>query len=405
MDDSRLDEPSDLQPTGVLAVDDRFIPVRAEDLAEVLAQDSQTFGNHAAAFLAIAEAVMLVIDQEVGTFERELAHAYAPFNPDRDTLVMPGDEPSGETGEADGVMAMLENLLWQANFEEMDDDQVVAAIQAANSHGMRIRLDPERVRIMRVWVRGRGIATQWRRPWRRPWAKEPFELPVLKRLVVAVRMRSSPYLMLKLFKEIPISDLESLLPHAKVKMSPREILKLGATGSGAIWTLAFKIITTGLAAAGQILYLVAAPLAALTWKTFSGYKRAIKDRDSERTKNLYFQNLANNASAIHMLATIVGQSEVKEALLAYAFCLTHSLDGEGEGLEGELDDLVEAYLKSKFDVSVNFDLPDALETMDRLGLWEDRVHLRVIPPAQALVVLETHRLERRSAGYHAGLVE
>jgi hypothetical protein len=405
MTDSPFDEPVNETLEGALIVDDRFIPIRAEDLAGVLAHDAEAFGDHAEALRDIAEAVTLVIDQEVGTFERELSHAYAPFNPDRDTLVMPGDEASGEDGEADGVMRMLENLLWQANFEEMDDEQVVAAIQAANSHGMRIRLDPERVRIMRVWVRGRGTATQWRRPWRRPWTKESFELPVLKRLVVAIRMRSSPYLMVKLFKEIPMSDLESLLPHARVKMSPREMLKLAATGSGAIWTLAFKIITTGLAAAGQILYLVAAPLAALTWKTFSGYKRAIKDRDSERTKNLYFQNLANNASAIHMLATIVGQSEVKEALLAYAFCLTHQLDSQGRRLEGELDELVEAYLMAKFNVRVNFDMPDALETMDRLGLWEDRVHLRVIPPEQALVVLETHRLERRSARYHAGLVE
>ena len=386
-------------------MDDRFIPVRAEDLAEVLSRDSQTFGEHAGALRAIAEAVTLVIDQEVGAFERELSHAYAPFNPDRDTLVMPGDEPSGEDGEADGVMDMLENLLWQANFEEMDDDQVIAAIQAANTHGMRIRLDPERVRILRVWVRGHGTATQWRRTWRRPWKKESFEVPVLKRLVVAVRMKASPHVMLKLFKEIPISDLESLLPHAKVKMSPREMVKLAATGSGTIWTLAFKIITTGLAAAGQILYLVAAPLAALTWKTFSGYKRAIKDRDSERTKNLYFQNLANNASAIHMLATVVAQSEVKEALLAYAFCVAHELEGERDALADKLDRVVEAYLKAKFDVDVNFDMPDALETMDRLALWEDRDRLRVVPPEQALGVLEAHRLERRSAGYHAGLVE
>jgi hypothetical protein len=405
MADSPMDEPSDQEPTGFLTVDDRFIPVRAEDLAEVLARDVETFGPHAGALSAIAEAVTLVIDQEVGTFERELAHAYAPFNPDRDTLVMPGDEPSGEDGEANELMNMLENLLWQANFEEMDDDQLVAAIQAANSHGMRIRLDPERVRILRVWVRGHGIATQSRRPWRRPWTKESFEVPVLKRLVVAVRMRASPYVMLKLFKEIPISDLESLLPHAKVKMSPREMVKLAATGSGAIWTLAFKIITTGLAAAGHILYLVAVPLLALTWKTFSGYKRAIKDRDSERTKNLYFQNLANNASAIHMLATVVAQSEVKEALLAYAFCLAHKAEGERGALVDDLDQIVEAYLKATFDVDVNFDMPDALETMDRLGLWENRGRLGVVPPEQALALLETHRLERRSADYHAGVVE
>jgi hypothetical protein len=80
-----------------LSLDDRFIPVRAE-------------------------AVTLVIDQEVGGFERAMPHAYAPFNPDRDTVLLPGDEPSGEAGEADGPMRMFANLLWQANFEEMNED-------------------------------------------------------------------------------------------------------------------------------------------------------------------------------------------------------------------------------------------------------------------------------------------
>ena len=396
MPDDRFDEP----PTSELSLDDRFIPVRAEDLGAVLAADTATFGAHADGLEAVAEAVTLVIDQEVSVFERELAHAYAPFNPDRDTVLMPGDEASGETGEADGLMAMLENLLWQANFEAMDDAQVVAAIQAANSHGMRIRLDPERVRIMRVWVRGHGTLSRLRRPWRRPWTREPIQVEVLKRLVVAVRMRDSAHVMIKLFKDIPISDLESLLPHAKVKMGPREMLKLGASGGGAVWTIAFKIITTGLAAAGALLYVLAAPLAGLSWKTFSNYRRAIKDRDSERTKNLYFQNLANNASAIHMLATVVGQEEVKEALLVYAFCVSHDLASAQGGLVARLDEDIESYLKSRFGVDVNFDMPDAMETMDRLGLWDDKDDLCVVAPELAVDILETHRRERRSADYH-----
>jgi hypothetical protein len=399
------DLPPEAPHDETFSVDDRFIPVRAEDLAVALAADTQTFGEHASAIEAIADAVTLVIDQEVGGFERDLAHAYAPFNPDRDTILMPGDEPSSETGEADSLMRMWANLLWQANFEEMEDDQVLAAIQAANSHGMRIRLDPERVRIMRVWVRGWGTTNHYRRPWRRPWTKVPIAVEVLKRLAVAVRMRDSPHVLLKLFKDIPISDLESLLPHARVKMGPREMLKLVASGGGAVWTIALKLITTGLAAAGALLYVLAVPLAGLSWKTFSNYKRAIKDRDSERTKNLYFQNLANNASAIHMLASAVGQAEVKEALLVYAFSMTHDLDGADGDLEARLDQAIEAYLKETFDVDVNFDMPDALETMERLGLWQDKRQLRVVPPDQAPVILEAHRRERRTADYHSTLID
>ncbi|MDA1036000.1 MAG: DUF3754 domain-containing protein, partial [Chloroflexi bacterium] len=381
---------------------DRFIPVRAEDLASVIAGDVDTFGENAAVLQDVADAITLVIDQEVGVFERQVAHEYAPFNPDRDTIILPGDEPSGETGEADGLIAMLSNLLWQANFEEMDEDQLVAAIRAANTHGMRIQIDPEKVRVLRVWVRGRGTTTRIRRARKRPWKKESYELEVLKRLVVAIRLRNGAYLMLKMFKDIPLGDLEALMPHAKVKMGPRDFATTIASGGGAVWTIGAKIVATGLAAAGSLLYVLALPLVGLSWKTFSSYRRALKDRDSDRTKHLYYQNLANNASAIHMLATNVAQAEVKEALLCYAICFAHKLEG-GTDLIRRLHEVAENYLSTKLGIDVNFDIHDALETMDRLALWEDREALRVVPPEEALTILDEHRRQRRSANYHLDL--
>ena len=56
----------------------------------------------------------------------------APFNPDRDTVLLPGDEPSSEAGEADGPMRMFANLLWQANFEEMADGKIKARLSRTN---------------------------------------------------------------------------------------------------------------------------------------------------------------------------------------------------------------------------------------------------------------------------------
>lgn len=387
-----------------LDIDDRFIPVRAEDIASVLTNDVETFGEHASGLDEVAEAITLVVDQEVGTFEREMAHVYARFNPDRDTVLLPGTVPTGSDEEDNEFMAMLANLLWQANYEEMTEEQVVAAIDAANSHGLRIRLEPDRVSTLRVWVRGHGMTTRFRRPWRRPWRKEPVEVEVLKRLVVAVRMKDEPYLYLKMFKNIPISDLEALMPHARVKMGPRELAKLVAGGSGAVWTIAIKAAGALTVAASQLFYILALPFLGLTWKTFSGYRRAIKDRDSERTKHLYYQNLANNAAAIHVLATAVGQEEVKEALLAYALCVSHKLEDQSGTTDKRLDREAEGYLRAKFGVSVNFDMDDALETMDRLGLWQDKARLKVVPPEQAIAILEAHRRDRRSAGYHSGLI-
>ena len=49
--------------------DDRFIPVRAEDLAETLATGVETFGPQAPGLREVAEALTEVNDQEVGFFE------------------------------------------------------------------------------------------------------------------------------------------------------------------------------------------------------------------------------------------------------------------------------------------------------------------------------------------------
>jgi hypothetical protein len=167
-----------------------------------------------------------------------------------------------------------------------------------------------------------------------------------------------------------------------------------------------KIIATGLAAAGSLLYVMAIPLAGLGWRTFSGYRRAAKDRDAKRTRNLYFQSLGNNASAIHMLTTMIAQEEVKEALLIYAFCSRRQEGGEpGASTTQELDAEIEAYLTSRFGVSVNFDMPDAYETMDRFGLWEDRERLRVLPHKAATEQLEAHWRGRYSARYHMGMAD
>jgi hypothetical protein len=208
--------------------------------------------------------------------------------------------------------------------------------------------------------------------------------------------------MLKMFKNIPQGDLEALMPHAKVKMGPRDFLTTIAASGGAFWTIVTKLVTTGIAAAGSLLYILAVPLAGLGWKTFSSYRRALKDRDSDRTKHLYYQNLANNASVIHMLATNVAQAEVKEALLCYAICANGRIKGGPESVR-RLDEEAERYLGAKLGIDVNFDVHDALETMDRLALWEDRDALRVVPPEQALAILDEHRRQRRSANYHIDL--
>jgi hypothetical protein len=170
-----------------------------------------------------------------------------------------------------------------------------------------------------------------------------------------------------------------------------------------VWTVVAKVLAVGLVAASRLLWVVAVPLAGLFWKVFSGYRRAIKDRDSNRAKHLYFQSLGANRSAIHLISFMICEEEIKEAVLLYAFCL----DAEGDRrstTESAIKSEIEQYLNKLTSVEVDFDIEDAIETLDRLDLWKDRSKLQVIAIDEASVKLELHCQQGLSRGYHAGLL-
>jgi hypothetical protein len=135
----------------------------------------------------------------------------------------------------------------------------------------------------------------------------------------------------------------------------------------------------------------------LSVRSVLGYRRAKHLRNSQRTRHLYYQNIANNAGVLDLLATSICHEELKETLLAYALLVAC-----GERIR-EPEDLrreVQAWMSARFHVELVFDVADALESLDRLGLWEDRPALRPLSPAAACVRLEEHWRERKSEDYH-----
>ena len=186
-------------------------------------------------------------------------------------------------------------------------------------------------------------------------------------------------------------------------MGLRDAVMMIGSGAGAVWTVIAKVLAVGLVAASQLLWVVAVPLAGLFWKVFSGYRRAIKDRDSNRAKHLYFQSLGANRSAIHLISYMICEEEIKESVLLYAFCLDVENDGRSTS-ESAIKAEIEAYLKELTKIEVDFDIDDAIETLDRLSLWKDRTELRVIGLDEASGKLETHCQQGLSRDYHAGLL-
>jgi hypothetical protein len=109
------------------------------------------------------------------------------------------------------------------------------------------------------------------------------------------------------------------------------------------------------------------------------YQVAIKD-------NLYFRNVNNNAGVFDALVGAAEEQEFKEAALAYHFLLREP------GLDEEtLDRRIEAWLKERFGVDVDFEVDDGLAKLERFDLLAragERLSVPALPDA-------LRRLDRR----------
>ncbi|MBL8878053.1 MAG: DUF3754 domain-containing protein [Phycisphaerales bacterium] len=379
--------------------DDHFVPLRSKDLAEYLSRDAAAFGDVAAALPALCDAITDVIQQEAVAFDRELVHRYVPFNPDAETIIDPADTQRRTEASCCEFISRIEYLLEKTNFVQLSGAQIEEACRAPRSEKLRVRLHPDRVRHISVWVRGRGDVPRKRRNWRGAEETDGQRVPVHRRLALVFRFPNDPYVYLKVFKEIPTDEVDALLPHAEVRMTIWDRLMVAGGGVGVVGSTFSKIMAAIKAVAywSNLAWVVLVGSAVIAWRAFRGFRNAKTRRNWMLTRRLYYQNLDNNVGVIHKLLAMVAQEEVKEALLAYAFCASGRLKmRSAEELRGD----VENYLRAHFKVEVDFDVLDAIETLRRLRLWGDANGLRPLEPRAALAELQAHWIEKRTIGHH-----
>jgi hypothetical protein len=100
---------------------------------------------------------------------------------------------------------------------------------------------------------------------------------------------------------------------------------------------------------------------------------------------VYFRNLANNAGVLDLLIGAGQEQDVKEAILAYGILRRsdHSL------AKGEIDNFAEAFLRERFGLAIDFEIHDALNKLERLGLVSrEGEAYTAVAPAEALTKLD-----------------
>jgi len=385
-------------PAGVHLPDDRYIPIRTVDLLAGLMRDP-AMESVAPAIAEVGAALGRAVHAESRALAEHVDRAYAPFNPDRETVTV---------GDLRGDLEMLDGALDytfdKANYDLLEDTQVRAAIDSASIHGMKVRVDPDKVGALRIYVRGRTQETRLIRTVRRPITGEMREVELYRRLAIVFRMHDSAEVSIKLFREIPVADLEALLPHAEVGMSVLDRIWIVGGGVGAIGGATWKavaLLVQGTLFASQYLWALSVGLLGLSVRSVLGYRRAKHVRSSQRLHHLYYQNIANNAGVLALLVSSIRHEEIKETLLAYAMLAADP----GQITDADaLGRAVEAWIAARFHVRLHFDVTDALESLDRFGLWEDRAALRTLAPADACARLLTLWRENGTEDYHVASI-
>ena len=359
-----------------------FIPLRHDDLIRLLLKQLEWKGRESV-FSGLCERLHNVFHAEHLTALLAVETIYSPLDPDCELLKV--ESPTEKTIESrtERLFESLGELLSSAHYQKISHDELLNAIQLSSQWGIKLDIDFEVFDRLEVFARGYQLVEVERRRWQKLYRKETIELPQFHRLMLAFRVQNdmespqdlkSGFVYLKIFKNIPETDLEVLLPGTKVKLSPLDRGKIILpTISGAAPTI-YKIyrgaIVIGLGLSLTNIYsaiIVISAFIGYIAKSVLTYFRTKDKYQFELTKNLYVKNLDNNAGVLYRVLNEAKEQELCETILSYALLWNRASETKGMSSD-DLDQEAEKFITDHTGYDVNFEVHDAVAKLGRLGL-------------------------------------
>ncbi len=382
-----------------------FFPLRHNELIKRLAAQWPLTGEERTQFDRLCQKLVAMFHIEHLAALIEVEDLYAPLDPDGEVVDLTPDSPAELEQNVDTLLDRLTSLLHAAHYEQLTREVLEEAIEIGGAWNIRLDVDFAVFDRLLVFARGYRRVQLSRRPWYRLFREETIEFPEFQRLVMAFRLKPhkrldpslrTDVLYLKVFKNIPESELEVLLPGSRVRFSLFDQGKiLLPTLSGAA-LLAYKIVKGAIAltfltfvAIWQWIVMIAI-LSGYLIRSFISYLGTRNKYQLGLTRNLYLKNLDNNSGVIYRLFNEAEEQELCETILAYAMLLQHGSQTplSEELLRARAEEFMERVVKQP----LKFDLHDALGKLIRLGLAEvaGDEHWRPVSLAAAPAALERH---------------
>jgi Protein of unknown function (DUF3754) len=322
------------------------------------------------------------------------------------------------------LISQMIELLQQSNFTRVDPSNVHFILTKDSAYGLDLQVDLDAFEAILLYYRGATTITERRRDVRKAYMRwKEVRIPVFQRLCLLFKLKpfdvrvrevmeereishkeaervvrqlrrllpatvTSDYIYIKLFKNMPRSDVEMIFPNTKVRFRLFDKVKFGVTASSGVGMGVVGTASKIAIAANP--YTLAAAVAALGGVAVRQATAFLNQRTRYMVvlaQNLYFHAMADNRGVMTLLADRAAEEDVKEEMLLYGILAKERV--RIRDLR-QVDEAIEQYLKATFDVDVDFDVEDALKRLTAEGIVKERADgtFECLPPREAALHID-----------------
>jgi len=398
---------------------ERYIPFTKQDIISLCLDHNKTLSNQP--FTQVCALLSSLFHFQYHHLLENLKESYEPFNPNSATrtLTVPAKEQLVRYQKS--FVKNFEQVLNAANFEKITNTDLQEALNEESLFKVRLEVKFSDFEEIVFYRRGESEKTETISKFF-GLIKEPITFVNYDRVAVYIKFKSEEHFterklplgcipgstVIKLFQNVPKADLEMLFPNSEIRMRPIDKVVIGTsaiigggivlvTKLGASLILLATLLSFWVGMSDEAVEIGQKQLIALLlglgvfgsfiFKEWSKFKnRKIKFMKA-LADNLYYKNLDNNAGVFHTLVNEAEEEDFKEAILAYSFLLKHEKGLTAQALDKEIEQVFE----EKYQCTLDFEITDALEKLERFGLvYSSQNVYQAIDVNSAKIVLDQH---------------